>query len=53
MEDIRRINDLAMRATPRKTGMIILGGGAAPGYGSGCGAVVWFGRNGTCNAKVS
>ncbi|EFJ46913.1 hypothetical protein VOLCADRAFT_105354 [Volvox carteri f. nagariensis] len=27
VEDIRRINDLAMRASPRKTGMIILGGG--------------------------
>lgn len=27
VEDIRRINDIAMRATPRKTGMIILGGG--------------------------
>ncbi|KAG2493653.1 hypothetical protein HYH03_008168 [Edaphochlamys debaryana] len=27
VEDIRRINDLAMRATPRKTGMVILGGG--------------------------
>lgn len=29
VEDIRRINDLAMRAAPRKTGMIILGGGVA------------------------
>lgn len=27
VEDIRRINDTAMRAAPRKTGMIILGGG--------------------------
>lgn len=27
VEDIRRINDMAMRAAPRKTGMIILGGG--------------------------
>ncbi|GIL67022.1 hypothetical protein Vafri_20411 [Volvox africanus] len=27
VEDIRRINDIAMRAAPRKTGMIILGGG--------------------------
>ncbi|PNH06092.1 Deoxyhypusine synthase, partial [Tetrabaena socialis] len=27
VEDIRRINDIAMRASPRKTGMIILGGG--------------------------
>jgi hypothetical protein len=29
VEDIRAINDSAMRAAPRKTGMIILGGGAA------------------------
>ena len=27
IEDIRGINDTAMRAAPRKTGMIILGGG--------------------------
>lgn len=27
VEDIRRINDLAMRATPRRTGMLLLGGG--------------------------
>ncbi len=28
--DIRAINDSAMRAAPRRTGMIILGGGAHP-----------------------
>eukprot|EP00798_Chlamydomonas_sp_ICE-L_P021735 gene21735-28757_t len=27
IEDVRRINDFAMRATPRRTGMILLGGG--------------------------
>ncbi len=32
VEDIRLINDEALKAAPRKTGMIILGGGAAPNY---------------------
>lgn len=27
IEDIRRINDLAMKAAPSKTGIIVLGGG--------------------------
>ena len=27
VEDIKRINDIAMRSSPRKTGMILLGGG--------------------------
>jgi deoxyhypusine synthase len=27
IEDVRLINDLAMKATPHKTGIIILGGG--------------------------
>lgn len=27
VQDIRAINDSAMRASPRRTGMIILGGG--------------------------
>jgi len=27
VEDIRRMNDTAMRASPRKTGMLLLGGG--------------------------
>lgn len=30
VEDIRLINDEALKAAPRKTGMIILGGGTAP-----------------------
>jgi hypothetical protein len=29
VEDIRAINDLAMKAPPAKTGMVILGGGVA------------------------
>ena len=28
VEDIRRMNDQALKAVPRKTGIIVLGGGA-------------------------
>lgn len=30
VEDIRAINDLAMKSSPRRTGMILLGGGGFP-----------------------
>lgn len=36
VEDIRLMNDQAMKAAPRKTGVIILGGGGWEGAGSGC-----------------
>ena len=32
VEDIRGINDSAIRASPQKTGIIILGGGAQPPF---------------------
>ena len=30
VEDIRRMNDQALKAAPRKTGIIVLGGGERP-----------------------
>lgn len=47
VQDIRAINDSAMRASPRRTGMIILGGGATqqccllPGVANGRSGVFW------------
>ena len=36
ISDIRSINDEAIKATPRKTGVIVLGGGIARVLSRGC-----------------
>lgn len=45
--DIRAINDSAMRATPRRTGMIILGGGEPPQETHAL-LHCWSSRSGAC-----